>query len=141
MLNHQNLYDQILKKFSLFPQFNIRYGDVAGAAVTGGRTPPCIEFNRRDAKVSLSIPGRRERKNERERRIEREVGVEDKEMRKGMSSWCPLCLLLSGDVSRWERGHLCSLFFACQLANGRLLCLGLHAEAEQSHLDAAKLRL
>ena len=31
-----------------------------------GRTPPCIEFNRWDAKVSLSIPGRRERKNERE---------------------------------------------------------------------------
>ena len=52
------------------------YGDVAGAAEARGRTPPCIEFNRRGAKVT-------------------------------------------------------------QLANARLFCLGL----EQSHLDAAKLRL
>ena len=61
---------------------------MAGAAVARGRTPPCIEFNRRDAKVSLSIPGRRKRRNE------REVGVEDKETGKDMSPWCPMCSLL-----------------------------------------------
>ena len=39
------------------------------------------------------------------------------------------------DVPRW------SLVFSCQLVNVRLLCLALYAEAEQSHLDATKLRL
>ena len=56
--------------------------------IARGQTPPCIVFNRRDAKVSLSIPGRRWRKNE------QEVGAEDKETGKGMSPWCPSCPLL-----------------------------------------------
>ena len=66
------------------------YGDLAGAAVARGLTPPCVVFNRRDAKVSLSIPGTRKRKNE------GEVGVEDKETgeRHVAGSWGPMCPLL-----------------------------------------------
>ena len=46
--------------------------------------PPCAVFNRRDAKVSLSNPGKKEEKRKKERKNEREVGVEDKEAGDGM---------------------------------------------------------
>ena len=86
----------------------VDYGDVARDAMASGRTPPCVGFNRRDAKVSLSIPGRRKRKNE------REVGVEDKETGKGMSLWCPMCPLL------WATslvGSVVSCAGSCSLAS------------------------
>ena len=41
------------------------YGGMAGAEARG-RMPPCVVFNRRDAKVSLISPGKKEEKGKKE---------------------------------------------------------------------------